>query len=914
MLIQAGWQIQNYKEYNPSAGIGIAVREHPTDSGPADYMLYVDREPVGVLEAKAEGTPLTPVEDQSVRYATSNLKWRTNQVPRRFLYESTGIETRFTDMADPQPRSREVYSFHRPETLKEWLRQSETLRKQLQTFPALHTEGLRDCQFRAINNLETSFTQNKPRALIQMATGAGKTFTAITSIYRLLKFAGAKRILFLVDTKNLGEQAQQEFMAFTPNDDRRTFGELYNVQRLSSRFIDKNAQVCISTIQRMFSILKGEELDESAEEDSLNEVSQPTQPVDIEYNPQVPLEMFDFIIIDECHRSIYNRWRQVLEYFDAYLIGLTATPDSRTYGFFNRNVVSEYSYEDAVADGVNVPYDVYLIETEITSKGAVLPAQEFIDRRHRLTRRKRLEQLDEEVSYTSTALDRDVVNLDQIRTVIRTFKARLPEIFPNRGEVPKTLIFAKTDFHADDIIQIVREEFGEGNEFCKKVTNKTGYKTDAEGKRKKDGELASTVLNDFRNRYYPRIAVTVDMIATGTDVKAIECLLFMRDVRSQSYYEQMKGRGTRTMLSDDLKQRSPSAVGNKTHFVIVDAVGVSRSMKTDSRPLERLPTVSLNDLMSRVVMGGDRSEDTLTSLANRLTRLEKQLTPAEREQLTALSGGKTINRVVRELLDTYNPDKIEAKASTLCTPDDEVVTPQMMNDAQQLLIREAVGVFDSVDYRQGIEEIRRSHEQLMDSINLDTVSFAGWDAIKTETASELVQEFKTYLEAHKDEIMALQIFYNQPYRRKDLTYDMIKGLYEKMQKERPKLAPSAIWYAYQALDESKSPTPRSELIALVSLIRRVLEIDPELTDYGQTVNRNFQNWVFRRQAGATKFNEEQMEWLRMMKDYVAKSIHLDKEDFKYAPFSEKGGLGRVWSLFGEQTFPIIDELNEYLAA
>ncbi|MDB5243926.1 MAG: type site-specific deoxyribonuclease [Spirosoma sp.] len=913
MLIQAGWHIQNYKDFNPSAGTGIAVREHPTDTGPADYLLYIDRNPAGVLEAKPEGTPLTPVEDQSVRYANSKLKWRTNQEPLRFLYESTGVETRFTDTADPQPRSREVYCFHRPETLKDWQRQSDTLRKRLQNFPPLHTERLRDCQSRAITNLEASFTLNKPRALIQMATGAGKTFTAITSIYRLLKFAGAKRILFLVDTKNLGEQAQQGFMAFTPNDDRRTFGELYNVQRLSSRFIDKNAQVCISTIQRMFSILKGEELDEAAEEESLNEINQPDQPVDIAYNPQVPPETFDFIIIDECHRSIYNRWRQVIEYFDAYLIGLTATPDSRTYSFFNKNVVSEYSYEDAVADGVNVPFDVYTIETSITKKGGILPAKEYIDRRDRLTRRKRWEQLDEEVIYTPNALDRDVVNLDQIRTVIRTFKERLPEIFPRRGEVPKTLIFAKTDFHADDIIQIVREEFGQGNDFCKKVTNKTGYKTDTDGKRKKDGELASTVLNDFRNRYNPRIAVTVDMIATGTDVQAIECLLFMRDVKSRSYYEQMKGRGTRIMLADDLQQRTPSSVGNKTHFVVVDAVGVSKSLKTDSRPLERRPTVSLKELMLSVVMGGDTSEDTLTSLANRLTRLEKQLTVNERQQLATLAGGKSINRVVMNLLDAYNPDKIEAKANTLCTTD-EVPTPQQLNDAQQLLIEEAVRVFDSVDYRDGIEHIRRSHEQLMDSINLDTLQFAGWDTTKTEKASELVQDFKTYLEQHKDEVTALQIFYNQPYRRKELTYYMIKSLFERLKAERPQLAPFAVWEAYKALEEAKSATPKSELIALVSLIRRVLEIDPDLTDYGQTVNRNFQNWVFRRQAGSTKFNEEQMEWLRMMKEYVAKSIHIDKEDFKYSPFAEKGGLGRVWSLFGEQTFPIIEELNEYLAA
>ncbi|MGH7456442.1 MAG: DEAD/DEAH box helicase family protein, partial [bacterium] len=385
----------------------------------------------------------------------------------------------------------------------------------------------------AIDNLEESFKAGKPRALIQMATGSGKTFTAITFIYRLLKFANAKRILFLVDTKNLGEQAEQEFMHFKPSDDNRLFTELYNVQRLKSSYVAANNQVCISTIQRMYSILKGEELDESAEETSLYEIQQTGGEKAVEYNEKVPLEFFDFIIIDECHRSIYNLWRQVLEYFDAFLIGLTATPDKRTFGFFNENVVSEYSHEDAVADGVNVPYDVYLIETAITQQGGRIPVEEYVDKRDRLTRRKRWEQLDEEVVYSGKQLDRDIVNPSQIRHVIRAFRDKLPEIFPGRKEVPKTLIFAKTDSHADDIIQIVRDEFGESNEFCKKVT----YRAEEDPK---------SLLASFRNDYFPRLAVTVDMIATGTDVKPLECLLFMREVKSKNYFEQMKGRGTRT--------------------------------------------------------------------------------------------------------------------------------------------------------------------------------------------------------------------------------------------------------------------------------------------------------------------------------------------------------------------------------
>ena len=469
------------------------------------------------------------------------------------------------------------------------------------------------------------------------------------------------------------------------------FTELYTVQRLRSGFVDPSAQVCISTIQRMYSILRGEEIDESLEEDSLYERKVSSPPRRVSYTSRIPVETFDFIIIDECHRSIYNDWKQVLDYFDAFLIGLTATPDNRTFGFFNRNVVSEYTYERAVADGVNVPFDVYTIDTEITRNGAIVKAGEWVDKRDRQTRTKRWEQVDEEVAYTGTTLDRDVVNPDQIRTVVRTFQDKLPELFPHRTEVPKTLVFAKSDFHADDIIRTIREEFGEGNDFCRKVTYSVG---------KDGGEKPSEVLQQFRTAYYPRIAVTVDMIATGTDVKAIECLLFMRDVKSRSYFEQMKGRGTRTMPADDLRKVTPSAVGNKTHFVLVDAVGVNKSLKTDSRPLERKPGVSLKDLLWSVAVGGDTSEDTLTSLANRLTRLEKQLSPAEREQLRKQAGGKTINRVVNDLLDAYNPDKIEERAQQLAQQTAEPVSPAIVEQARETLGRAAIAVFDDPAYRE----------------------------------------------------------------------------------------------------------------------------------------------------------------------------------------------------------------------
>jgi len=394
-------------------------------------------------------------------------------------------------------------------------------------------------------------------------------------------------------------------MAYLPNDDNRKFTELYNVQRLKSSFVAKDSQVCISTIQRMYALLKDEPLDETAEETNPAELMvRPRQSLPVVYNKKLPPEFFDFIIIDECHRSIYNLWRQVIEYFDAFLIGLTATPDNRTYGFFRKNVVSEYSHEKAVADGVNVGNEIYVIETERTKQGATMKANQQVEKRERLSRKKRWETQDADEAYSATQLDRSTVNPDQIRTVIRTFRNKLPEIFPGRREVPKTLIFAKTDSHADDIIQTARDEFGQGNEFCKKIT----YQSKEDPK---------SVLAQFRNDYNPRIAVTVDMIATGTDVKPLECLLFMRDVKSRNYFEQMKGRGTRTLDHDDLKKVTPSAPTAKTHYVIVDAIGVTKSLKTASEPLITKPSVPLKDLATGFMMGV-RDEDTISSLAGRL--------------------------------------------------------------------------------------------------------------------------------------------------------------------------------------------------------------------------------------------------------------------------------------------------------
>jgi len=915
-LLQCGWTIQDKKKINLTTALGIAVREYQTDTGPADYILFVDKKPVGVIEAKRpeEGANLTKVEDQSEGYAVAKLKHLDND-KLFFAYESTGDITRFTDYRDPKPKSREVFTFHRPETFQKWIADGKSLRQRILDIPTLPEDGLRECQITAINNVEKSFKQFRPKALIQMATGSGKTYTAITFIYRLLKYAKAKRILFLVDTKNLGEQAEQEFQAFLHNDDNRKFTELYGVTRLKSSFIPADNQVYISTIQRMYSILKGEEMDEAAETENPNESRfEPKAPVPVAYNEKVPIEFFDFVIIDECHRSIYNLWKQVLDYFDVFQIGLTATPDNRTFGYFNKNVVSDYGYEKAVIDGVLVPYDVFTIETRIMKEGGKIPVNEYVDKRDRLTRKKFWEAIDEDVEYSGKQLDRDIVNLNTIRTIVQAMRDSLPAMFPDRVmrdidghevsfEVPKTLIFAKTDSHAEDIIDIVREEFAEENKFCKKIT----YRSEEDPK---------SVLSQFRNDYYPRIAVTVDMIATGTDIRPLEVLVFMRDVKSRSYYEQMKGRGTRTCSLEELRLKgTPSAKMSKDHFVIIDAIGVESSQKTDSRPLEKKPGISLKDLLQNVSMGNTQ-EEILSSLANRLIRLDKQINEKERMGFAEKAGGYMINHVVKNLLDAYDPDtleKIEIKVNQELQGQPHPMINEAIRKEKEKLISQAVDVFNNPELRDYIVDVRRKYDQIIDSVNVDEISNIGWVKDQQAHAQNTIADFKAWIEAHKDEITALQIFYDQPYRRRELTYTMIRDLYEKIKIEAPLLAPIHVWRAYEQIEQANG-SAKNELIALVSLIRKVSGIDQSLVPYDKTVDRNFQDWVFRKQAGPVKFTAEQMEWLRMIKDYVANSFHLDKEDFDLDPFNKNGGLGKMWQLFGEETEGIIDELNEVLAA
>ncbi len=914
LLQAAGWAVQDIADVHLHAARGVAIREFPLNPGHgfADYLLYVDGKACGVIEAKKPGTTLTGVEIQSAHYLqglpAGLPAWRR---PLPFAYESTGIETHFTNGLDPAPRARNVFAFHRPEMLAEWLQAipvatvlttdgaapraeaqapPATFLARLQSMPELVTEWgdfkLWPAQITAIRNLEASLAQNKPRALIQMATGSGKTFTAIGFIYRLIKFAGARRVLFLVDRGNLGRQAKKEFDAYVSPYNNYKFGEEYIVQHLQGNTLDTTARVTISTIQRMFSMLKGRELaaedDEHSTEDIENLFRQP-EPID--YNPAFPIETFDLIVTDEAHRSIYKLWRQVLEYFDAHLIGLTATPNKQTFGFFNQNLVMEYGHEQAVADGVNVNYDVYRIKTEVTEGGAKVEAGYWLEVRDKATRARRDWQLDDDFDYAPDELDRTVQTPDQIRTIARTLRDNWKrDLFPQRQELPKTLVFAKDDNHAETIVQILREEFGRGNEFAQKITYRT------------TGAKPEDLIKAFRTSYYPRVAVTVDMIATGTDIKPVEIVVFMRSVKSRSFFEQMKGRGVRVVKDDDLRGVNPGEGVHKDHFVIVDCVGVCERDKTDSRPMDQKKTVPFDKLLQAVSLG-NVEEEVLSSVAVRLSRLDAQLSDTERKKVREASGGLDVKQITSGIVQALNPA--------------EDRSPQEADAA----LRQAVKPLADPALRALLLGLKASKELVIDTVTQDRVLEAGFSEAARERAQGIVNSFEAFIAQHKDEITALQILYSRP-TKAPLSFDDIKALADALHAPPHLLDEGTLWQAYAALDKSKvkGASRQRILTDLVSLVRFAMQQDNELVPYPERVAANFKAWLAQQESAGKAFTTEQQQWLEMIRDHIAASLGLEIDDFDLPPFSQQGGLGRVHQLFGAELPKVIEALNRELVA
>ena len=943
MLAAAGWDVQdgganlNLYVQGDRRGNGVAVREVTTARGRADYALYVDRKLVGVIEAKREGADLSAAEAQADCYADHLTDaqqrlsaWRT---PLPFRYVSDGGETRFRSVLDPDSRTRRIFSFHQPRTLARWIRQAEedeqapSYRARLRwRMPELDERDLRPAQIAAVRGVENSVALGKgqqgmgqSRSLVQMATGAGKTFTAVTFSYRILKHARAERVLFLVDRNNLGVQAFAEFENFKTPDTDRKFADLYNVQRLGAESMFASSKVVISTVQRLYMELTGARLPgtERDDEEIDYDVDVPGG-IKVGYNADIPPEAFDLIVVDECHRSIYGKWRSVLEYFDAPIVGLTATPVAQTFGYFNGNLVSEYSYPEAVADRVNVDFSVYEIATRITAEGGVI-AHGTIPVRDRRTRRQRYEDIDEDIEYGARQVGVGVISKDQLRTVVQTFRDRLfTEIFPERAKrdpatgallwdemyVPKTLVFAKNDNHAEEIVEAIRDVFGKGNDFCAKITSAA--------------RNAAERLAAFRNLPELRIAVTVDMIATGTDVKPLECLLFLRDVKSWAYFEQMKGRGARTLTLTEFEKVTPG-VGPKTRFVIVDAVGVTKKPKVDAAPLERHTDkqISLEKLL-RKTAANTIEEEEVSTLAARLAKLDIQMTDEERAEIQRLSGGLELTEIVHGMVDAVSADRqLEVReAAERAGRNPERAVRDLIEQAVQPLAAQP-------PLRARLLEMRRAKDILYDENGTDELLRAGAAVEDKETATATVRDWRRYIADNRDEIAAMSLAFSAGSDiPPGVAMNRLKDVARSIARPPRAWTPDRLWKAYEkvgeaVIDEARRKHTASDLLALLryELAGGAERGAPAPRPYEELVRERYQAWLARQEQMGTQFTERQRWWLDRIAAATAKRVRFDTADLDYAPFTSHNGTdGFIAEFGGTRAEHIITELDRELSA
>jgi type I restriction enzyme R subunit len=904
-LIEAGWAIQDRNEMNLSQAPGIAVREVPMADGRVDYLLYLHQKIVGAIEAKPAGTTLAEVHLQAMRYASSlTAGQKLNAILVKdvlpFVYEASSTELYFSNHFDPEPTSRRIFSFQRPGTLDAIIRAEDPItgkggwRSQIALMPGTENYDLRPASERAIHNIENWLrTDGRRRALVQMATGAGKTRMAVTEIYRLIKFGGFKRVLFLVDRNNLGEQTVREFKNWDTPDDGRKFTAIYPVEQLSANGAADSTKVVVSTIQRVWAGLKGQPLPEGFSEDVDN--PSVTGEVEAVYSDKFPPESFDLIIVDECHRSIYGQWRKVLEYFDAQIVGLTATPTKQTLAFFEQNLVSEYTFQESVADEVNVGFDVYRIKTQISEQGGLIEAGSVIPAFDKRTREQKELEVEEDFDWKPTDQGVAVESPNHIRLVLETFRDRMfTEIFPelnDQGEkrkvVPKTLIFAKSDAHAETIVRVVREVFNKGDGFAAKITYTAKDPAD--------------LINRLRTSPELRIVVTVDMVATGTDVKPLECVLFLRDVRSGTYFEQMKGRGARSITDADFQAVTEQGV-HKERFVIVDAIGVTEHDFVDVTVTDRVKSASLDSLLKKAA-ARELTQDDAATLGSRLSKLGLRMSASERNEIEALAG-VTIEEMSQQLVKSVNAEALsEVSQNNSGGTSEEVALHEFVQSlAGPLATSQAL--------RERLVTMHQSKYVYRDEVTPDSLLFAA-GVPNLELAERLVTDWKQYLEDNKDEITALQLLYSRP-QNSGVTRLEIENLIATIRKPHQDWTPAVIWKSYELLNKTNRSI-KNKTVDLVSLVRYTLGIMPELVPFADVVEERYQGWLLTQDQRGAKFTQEQRRWLDAIKDYICTGVTFETPALDAVPFIDWGGSDGIERDFSDP-IAIIEDLNMALSA
>lgn len=820
MLKDAGWDIVDRMHYNPSVS-AVAIEEGLLKGNlEADYLLFIEGKAVGVLEAKRAERQLNEVvAEQAENYTHKLLEWyQTWQKPLPLIYLSNGNELMYK-CAETNNEYKPIQRMHSPREIAKMLK----LPSYFAGLPVLPKKGLRDCQYEAISELEKSFRQGYNKALMVLATGSGKTYAACTAAYRFLSYTSAKRVLFLVDRNNLGLQAEGEFSSYKLTETGDTFSSIYTTERLKSKNIPTDANVIISTIQRLFAAITGQEIDDSDDdEDTEFDDITDEKEIDLGENLKLPPDFFDFIIVDECHRSIYGKWKKVLNYFSsARIIGLTATPTPEADAFFEKRVIN-YTLEKSIADGVNVDYRIYRIKTKVSEEGGIIHKGENYIEHANYNHTETNKTFSEDKDFKKEELNRAVIDLPQIKLVLETYKNDVySKMFPNREPdlryIPKTLIFAQSDRHADSIVKMVKEVFpNQSPNFVKKITYSAGN--------------SNELIRQLRNDKEFRIAVTVTLVATGTDVKPLEVVMFMRDVNSEPLYIQMKGRGVRTIGDEQLRNVTPNA-DTKDLFYLVDAVGVTEHEKFIPEPTEGGAKIKhLKELLEEITHGNILDEY-LKSLAGKISRINKKSSSEQRQKFfgmaniemkqVAINFYEALENNKLPPFNNINEPNIERKRLVACLAEHP--------DAREYLIKLNAGF---------IEILTEGEDQLV------------YNGFSTEEAKQITSDFEEYLKENKDKIEALKIIYNDT--REEITYDLLKDLYERLKERSSKFKISTLWNAYSILEPKKvtkftTKEQRDALTNLISLVRYAFNTTKELHDFISAISRNFELWCGQKQ-------------------------------------------------------------------
>lgn len=837
---EAGWKVINREDYEPTS-TAVAIREGLLKGNlEADYFLFINGKAVGVLEAKRED--IDALSDKVCAQAALCAKsvphiYQTYQNPLPFIFTSNGKDLYFCDFRKQEQSFKQIMAIPTPYDLVKQLGISDYFAG----LPTLQKKGLRDCQYEAVTELEKSFRSGQNRALMVLATGAGKTYTACLAAYRLLSYTPMRRILFLVDRNNLGKQAEGEFGTFRLTENGDAFNTIFTVNRLRSLSIPSDSNVIISTIQRLFSFLKGDTIDDDDEDEG----NEPAEEIILPPNPNLPHDYFDLIIIDECHRSIYGNWRKVLEYFDtARLVGLTATPVPETMAFFNNNRIVNYTLEKSIVDGVNVDCRVYRIRTQVTENGGAILKGEKVKEETRYTGDIKTIFNKEAKTYTSKELNRSVINPAQIKLVLSTYRDVVytelfndPQREANFDWLPKTLIFALNETHATNIVQIAKEVFGRTDDrFVQKITYSAGD--------------SNELIRQFRNDKDFRIAVTCTLVATGTDIKPLEVVMFMRDVESLPLYIQMKGRGVRTIGDEQLRNVTPNAF-SKDCFFLVDAVGVTEHEKTIPTAADEptTKTITLKELLERI-SHGYLPDEYLQRLAATLSRIYNKADNSQRNEFTRLAH-----------------DDMKELASRIYDALDNNPLPPFIN------------INEPNNERKGLVAPLANHANARRYLLILSAGFVntlmpGEDTLiskgfSIEEAQNTTEAFEEFCREHTDEIEALRIIYNN--EGEPITYSMLKDLENKLKMANNHFTSKQLWNSYAILNPNsvRRSTTKEESDALTNIIqlvryafRQIERLDSVVT----TSKQYFNLWLGQNQREIT---DKQREVISRIVDYIA---------------------------------------------